>query len=150
MYQRDIAATTKRTQRYKCPVHHGKNRSVAVWWNNGPRAFCHSHQCSQTEILDALGITNSQSIPWTPPPPRPRPTISAKPLTPVSPTQALDYLKGIGGHPPALESPINAMMANAVSIGATRTSGATQESLATAGNYGGLTRWTRPAPRPLL
>ena len=53
-------------------------------------------QCSQTEILDALGITNSQSIPWTPPPPRPRPTISAKPLTPVSPTQALDYLKGIG------------------------------------------------------
>ena len=96
MYQRDIAATTERTQRYKCPVHHGKKPSVAVWWNNGPRAFCHSHQCSQTEILDALGITNSQSIPWTPPPPRPRPTISAKPLTPVSPTQALDYLKGIG------------------------------------------------------
>ena len=96
MYQRDIAATTERTQRYKCPVHHGKKLSVAVWWNNGPRAFCHSHQCSQTEILDALGITNSQSIPWTPPPPRPRPTISAKPLTPVSPTQALDYLKGIG------------------------------------------------------
>ena len=96
MYQRDIAATTERTQRYKCPVHHGKKPSVAVWWNNGPRAFCHSHQCSQTEILAALGISNSQSIPWTPPPPRLRSTASVKPLTPVSPAQAAEYLLGIG------------------------------------------------------
>ena len=95
MYQRDIAATTERTQRYKCPVHHGKKPSVAVWWNNGPRAFCHSHQCSQTEILAALGISNSQSIPWTPPPPRLRSTASVKPLMPVTPAQALDYLAGI-------------------------------------------------------
>ena len=45
--------------------------------------------------LAALGITNSQSRPWTPPPPRLRSTISVKPLTPVSHTQALDYLLGI-------------------------------------------------------
>ena len=62
--------TTQKPQRYKCPVHGGKKKSVAVWWNNGYRAFCHSHGCSQSDILAALGITNSQSIPWTPPPPR--------------------------------------------------------------------------------
>ena len=97
MYQRDIAATTERTQRYKCPVHHGKNRSVAVGYI-GDRAWakCWSHGCSQSDILAALNLSNSQSIPWTPPPPRLRSTISVKPLTPVSPTQALDYLKGIG------------------------------------------------------
>ena len=84
-----------RTKRYKCPIHGGKKKSVAVWWNNGPRAYCHSRQCAQAEILDALGITNSQSIPWTPPPPRLRSTTSVKPLPPVTPVQALDYLSGI-------------------------------------------------------
>ena len=87
--------TTQKPQRYKCPVHGGKKKSVAVWWNNGYRAFCHSHGCSQSDILAALGITNSQSIPWTPPPPRLRSTASVKPLPPVSHTQALDYLSGI-------------------------------------------------------
>ena len=87
--------TTQKPQRYKCPVHGGKKKSVAVWWNNGYRAFCHSHGCSQSDILAALGITNSQSIPWTPPPPRLRPATSVKPLPPVSHTQALDYLSGI-------------------------------------------------------
>ena len=86
-----------RPRREKCPVHGGKRKNVSVWWNNGPRAYCHSHQCSQTEILAGLGVTSSQPFAWTPPPPpRLRSTISAKPLTPVSPTQALDYLKGIG------------------------------------------------------
>ena len=99
MYQPDTTTTTERTQRYKCPVHHGKNRSVAVWWNNGYRAYCHSHQCSQSDILAALNLSTSPSIPWTPPPtPAVRPTISIAPLLPVSHTQALDYLKGIGTH----------------------------------------------------
>ena len=85
-----------RTKRYKCPVHGGKKKSVAVWWNNGPRAYCHSRQCAQADILAALGITNSQPFTWTPPPPpRLRSAISAKPLPPVSHTQALDYLSGI-------------------------------------------------------
>ena len=89
--------TTEATKRYKCPVHHGKKPSVAVWWNNGPRAYCHSHQCSQSDILAALGITNSQSRPWIPPPaPRPRTTFNVDYLPPVSHTQALDYLLGIG------------------------------------------------------
>ena len=88
---------TKGTKRFKCPVHHGKNLSVAVGFINGRAwAKCWSHGCSQSDILAALGITNTQSIPWTPPPPRPRPTISIKPLPPVTPVQALDYLKGIG------------------------------------------------------
>ena len=54
-----------------------------------------SQGCSQSDILAALGITNSQSRPWTPPPPRLRSTISVKPLTPVSHTQASEYLLGI-------------------------------------------------------
>ena len=85
-----------RTLREKCPVHGGKKKSVAVWWNNGPRAYCHSHQCSQTEILAGLGITSSQPFAWTPPPPpRLRSTISAKPLLPVTPIQGRAYLAGI-------------------------------------------------------
>ena len=84
------------TKRYKCPVHHGKNLSVAVGFIHGRAwAKCWSQGCSQSDILAALGITNSQSRPWTPPPPRLRSTISVKPLTPVSHTQALDYLLGI-------------------------------------------------------
>ena len=87
---------TKGTKRYKCPVHHGKGYNVAVWWNNGPRAYCHSHQCSETEILAALNLSNSPSIPWTPPPtPAPRSITSITPLLPVSHVQALDYLAGI-------------------------------------------------------
>ena len=98
MYQRDIAATTERTQRYKCPVHRGKNRSVAVGFINGRAwAKCWSHGCPSKDILAALNLSNSQSRPWTPPPPkRSRPTLSIKPLTPVSHTQAVDYLLGIG------------------------------------------------------
>ena len=87
--------TTEPTKRYKCPVHHGKNLSVAVWWNNGYRAYCHSHQCAQSDILAALNLSNSPSIPWTPPPPRPRPTISVDYLPPVSPNAASEYLEGI-------------------------------------------------------
>ena len=84
------------SKRFRCPVHGGKNFSVAVWWNNGPRAYCHSHQCSQSDILAALGITNTQSIPWTPPPaPRPRPTFNLDYLPPVSPFAASEYLTGI-------------------------------------------------------
>ena len=88
---------TKGTKRFKCPVHHGKNLSVAVGFINGRAwAKCFSHGCAQSDILAELGITNSQSIPWTPPrPPRLRPAFSVKPLTPVSHTQALDYLQGI-------------------------------------------------------
>ena len=87
---------TRTERRYKCPVHHGRNLSVAVWWNNGPRAWCHSQGCAQSDILDALGITNSSSIPWTPPPaPRPRPAFNVDYLLPVSPNAASEYLEGI-------------------------------------------------------
>ena len=91
---------TKGTKRFKCPVHHGKNRSVAVGFINGRAwAKCWSHGCSQSDILAALGITNTQSLPWTPPPtPAPRSTTSTAPLPPVSHAQALDYLKGIKTH----------------------------------------------------
>ena len=96
MYQRDIAATTERTQRYKCPVHHGKKPSVAVGFINGRAwAKCWSRGCAQSDILAALNLSNSQSIPWTPPPPRLRSTASVKPLPPVTPVQASDYLSGI-------------------------------------------------------
>ena len=89
--------TNEGTKRYKCPVHRGKNRSVAVGFINGRAwAKCWSHGCPSKDILAALNLSNSQSRPWTPPPPkRSRPTLSIKPLTPVSPTQALDYLLGI-------------------------------------------------------
>ena len=89
--------TTEATQRFKCPVHHGKNRSVAVGFIDGRAwAKCWSHGCSQSDILAALGLTdNTPSIPWTPPPPRLRSTISVTPLPPVSHPQALDYLSGI-------------------------------------------------------
>ena len=85
------------SKRFRCPVHHGKNLSVAVGFIDGRAwAKCWSHGCAQSDILAALGITNAQSIPWTPPPPpRPRPTIIVDYLPPVSHTQALDYLLGI-------------------------------------------------------
>ena len=75
------------SKRFRCPVHHGKNLSVAVGFIDGRAwAKCWSHGCAQSDILAALGITNAQSIPWTPPPPpRPRPTLSVDYLPPVSP-----------------------------------------------------------------
>ena len=89
--------TTEATKRYKCPVHHGKNLSVAVGFIDGRAwAKCWSRDCASADILAALGLTdNTPSITWTPPPPRLRPTIGIKPLTPVSHTQAVDYLLGI-------------------------------------------------------
>ena len=96
-----------RTKRYKCPVHGGKKKSVAVWWNNGPRAYCHSRQCAQADILAALGITNAKSTSGLATYPSrfdklPEPlhsrsveVASVKPLPPVTPVQALDYLSGI-------------------------------------------------------
>ena len=88
---------TKGTKRFKCPVHHGKNLSVAVGYVGGRAwAKCFSHGCASADILAALGITNTQSIPWTPAPlPRLRPAFSVDYLPPVSHTQALDYLLGI-------------------------------------------------------
>ena len=86
-----------RTKRYKCPVHHGKNRSVAVGFFDGRAwAKCWSHGCASADILAALNLSNTPSIPWTPAPPRLRPAFSVNYLPPVSHTQALDYLQGIG------------------------------------------------------
>ena len=86
-----------RIKRFKCPVHHGKNLSVAVGYIDGRAwAKCWSQGCSQSDILAALGITNSSSIPWTPAPaPSSRPAFSVEPLLPVSPFAASEYLKGI-------------------------------------------------------
>ena len=85
------------SKRFRCPVHQGKNFSVAVGYVDGRAwAKCWSRGCDQADILAALGITNTQSIPWTPPPPpRPRPTFSVDYLPPVSPNAASEYLKGI-------------------------------------------------------
>ena len=83
-------------RRIQCPVHHGRNRSVSIGRSDGRNwARCWSHGCSSADILAALNLSNAQSIPWTPPPPRLRPTIGITPLPPVSHTQALDYLSGI-------------------------------------------------------
>ena len=94
-------ATTEGTKRFKCPVHHGKNLSVAVGFINGRAwAKCWSHGCSQSDILAALGITNSPVTPLD----SATYTCSAlyhpsiTPLPPVSHAQALDYLKGIKTH----------------------------------------------------
>ena len=86
-----------RTKRYRCPVHHGKNLSVSVGYVDGRAwAKCWSQGCASADILAALGITNAQSIPWTPPPPpRPRPTFNVETLPPISPFAASEYLKGI-------------------------------------------------------
>ena len=88
------------SKRFRCPVHHGKNLSVAVGFIDGRAwAKCWSQGCPSEDILAALGITNTQSIPWTPPPPpRPRPTISVNYLPPVGPIQASEYLLGIKTH----------------------------------------------------
>ena len=141
------------TKRYKCPVHGGKKRSVAVWWSGGPRAYCHSRQCAQADILAALGITSTTtpSTRFIPLPAKKSdpavPTASnATPLPPVTPAEGRAYLAGIqtergGDHPipaPAMDT--------VASTGATLTSGATLASPATAGNQGALTRWTLPPP----
>ena len=88
------------TKRYRCPVHRGKNLSVAVGFINGRAwAKCWSRDCASADILAALNLSNTQSLPWTPPPPpAPRSTTSTAPLPPVSHAQALDYLKGIKTH----------------------------------------------------
>ena len=85
-----------RTKRFRCPVHHGKNLSVAVGYIDGRAwAKCWSQGCASADILAALGITTSSSIPWTPPrPPRPRPTFNVETLPPISPFAASEYLKG--------------------------------------------------------
>ena len=91
------AQFTGTKRRYKCPVHHGKNLSVAVGYIDGRAwAKCWSQGCSSKDILAALGITNAGPIRWTPPPaPRPRPAVSIAPLPPVSPFAASEYLTGI-------------------------------------------------------
>ena len=88
------------TKRYRCPVHRGKNLSVAVGFINGRAwAKCWSRDCASADILAALNLSNTQSLPWTPPPPpRERPTISIAPLPPVSHTAASAYLSGIKTH----------------------------------------------------
>ena len=94
--------TTEATKRYKCPVHHGSSFSVAVGFIDGRAwAKCWSHGCASSDILAALNLSNTPSIPWTwatPTPLRPRPTIGTSPLPAVSHAQALDYLKGIKTH----------------------------------------------------
>ena len=135
---------TRTERRYKCPVHHGKKPSVSVGFIDGRAwAKCWSQGCAQSDILAALGITNSPSIPWTPPPaPRPRPAFNVDYLLPVSPNAASKYLEGILRHRLARQSSTNATTDRLVVIGGATPSGETQASLATAGNLGGLTQWT--------
>ena len=95
-----IPTTNGNIRRIKCPVHHGKNLSVAVGYINGRAwAKCWSRDCASADILAALNLSNTPSIRWTlPPTPAPRSTTSAAPLPAVSHAQALDYLKGIKTH----------------------------------------------------
>ena len=83
-------------RRIKCPVHGGKNRSVAIGYINGRAwAKCHSRECASKDILAALNLSNTPSIRWTPPPMPPRPVTTVAPLPPVSPIAASLYLSGI-------------------------------------------------------
>ena len=87
---------TRTERRYKCPVHHGKKPSVSVGFIDGRAwAKCWSQGCAQSDILAALNLSNSPSIPWTPPPPRLRPAFNVDYLLPVSPNAASEYLEGI-------------------------------------------------------
>ena len=87
---------TRTKRRIKCPVHHGNNLSVTVGYIDGRAwAKCWSQGCSSKDILAALNLSNSPSIPWTPPPPRPRPAFNVDYLLPVSPNAASEYLEGI-------------------------------------------------------
>ena len=83
------STSTQATKRLQVP---GPPRqetiSVTVGYNpdGGAWAKCWSQGCAQSDILAALGITNSQSIPWTPAPaPRPRPTIQRRLFTACKP-----------------------------------------------------------------
>ena len=104
-----------RTKRFRCPVHGGKQLSVAVGYIDGRAwAKCWSRGCDQADILAALGIATSSKIvlevqkgvtgsvakmsAWSHPRPRPRPTISVEKLPPVSPFAASQYLRGILTH----------------------------------------------------
>ena len=90
-------------RRIRCPVHHGKNDSVAVGYIDGRAwAKCWSKGCASADILAALGITNGSASPYIhpyipPAPPRssPAPTTSTTPLPPVTPAQGSAYLAGI-------------------------------------------------------
>ena len=87
---------TRTERRYKCPVHHGKKPSVSVGFIDGRAwAKCWSQGCASADILAALNLSNSPSIPWTPPPPRLRPAFNVDYLLPVSHTQAVNYLEAI-------------------------------------------------------
>ena len=137
-----------RTKRFRCPVHQGKNLSVAVGYIDGRAwAKCWSQGCASADILAALGITNAQSIPWTPPPPRPRPTLSVDYLPPVSPFAASEYLKGILTPLWLMQSSTNATTASAGSIGGVTPSGGILAWSVMAGNSGDSTPWNHPPPR---
>ena len=93
----NTSISTGEPKRFKCPVHHGKNLSVAVGFINGRAwAKCWSRDCASADILAALNLSNTQSLPWTPPPtPAPRSTTSITPLPAVNHAQASNYLSGI-------------------------------------------------------
>ena len=87
---------TRTERRYKCPVHHGKKPSVSVGFIDGRAwAKCWSQGCASADILAALTLSNSPSIPWTPPPPRLRPAFNVDYLLPISHTQAVNFLEAI-------------------------------------------------------
>ena len=97
-----------KVRRLKCPVHQGKNLSVAVGFTNGRAwAKCHSKGCASADILRALNITNPstwstspllratrRSSPETLPADRAE-IVPAPPLPPVTPAEADAYLAGI-------------------------------------------------------
>ena len=94
----------------KCPVHHGEDRNARYGWINGhPWAKCWSHLCDPQDILAALGLGNTWSPAWTPPPPKTISTansLSQAPinsesvgtfdaLAPVTPSEGRAYVDGV-------------------------------------------------------
>ena len=91
-----------RVRRLQCPVHGGKNLSVAVGFSDGRAwAKCWSRDCKSADILAALDLSNPTST--TPAPervirtatPTRTPLATLATLPPVSPTAASEYLSGI-------------------------------------------------------
>ena len=85
---------TGRIRRVQCPVHGGKNLSVAVGYTDGRAwAKCWSRGCASKDILAALNLTPSTTSRTSST--TSRTSTTTTPLTPITPAQGRAYLEGI-------------------------------------------------------